>query len=195
MNLSNEEVIEEIQAGGARQEKMIRQVYDSCFPYVYKALQKHKLTEEQAIDAYSDAVVALRRNILNGKFRGDSKYSTFLYSIFFKRCLNAIRDAGTNKHVWDYELPLHLQDKEPGISRLLEVNEQWELLGTYLAKLGDKCKEVLLDALYYGFKMEEIAKRHGYKDAQSMRSKKHSCMKQLKKLISASPDGALFGPS
>lgn len=192
MNLSNEEVIEEIQAGGTRQEKMIRKVYDSCFPYVYTALQKHQLTEEQAIDAYSDAVVALRKNILKGTFRGDSKYSTFLYSIFFRRCLNAIRDAGTNKHVWDYELPLHLQDRAPGIAKLLEVHEQWEILGNFLSKLGDKCKEVLLDALYYGFKMEEIAQRHGYKDAQSMRSKKHSCMKQLKKLIAASSGDATF---
>lgn len=192
MNLSNVEVIREIKAGGSRQEKMIRNVYDSCYPFIYKALQKHKLTEEQAIDAYTDAVMALRKNILKGSFRGDSKYSTFLYSIFFKRCLNAIRDAGTNKHVWDYELPLHLQDKAPGIAKLLEVNEQWELLGGYLSKLGDKCKEVLLDALYYGFKMEEIAHRHGYKDAQSMRSKKHSCMKQLKKLISNNSENSLF---
>lgn len=186
MQLSNEDVIEEIRAGGLRQERMIKQVYDACFGYVYKALKKHKLTEEQAIDAYTDAVIALRRGIVKGTFRGESKYSTYLHSIFFKRCLNVIRDSGTNKHEWVYELPLHLQDKSHGIAKLLEVNEQWERLGIMLEQLGNKCKEILLDALYYGYKMEEIAGRHGYKDAQSMRSKKHACMKQLKKLIGSS---------
>ena len=194
MNLSNEEVISEIQAGGIRQEKMLRKVHDACYPFVYKALQKHKLSKEQAVDAYADALVVFRRNIIKGTFRGESKYSTYIYSIFFKRCLNAIRDSGTNRHVWEYELPLHLQDSDANIGKLLEVDQQWEILNEYLSMLADKCKEILLDALYYGYKMEEIAERHGFKDAQSMRNKKYNCMKQLKQIIHTSSGKEMLDP-
>ena len=194
MKLSNEEVINEIRAGGVRQEKMLRKIHDSCYPFIYKALQKHQLTKEQAIDAYTDTLVVFRRNIIKGSFRGESKYSTYFYSIFFKRCLNAIRDSGTNKHIWEYELPIHLHDRNANISKLLEVDQQWKILNSYLSKLADKCREILLDALYYGYKMEEIAERHGYKDAQSMRNKKYTCLKQLKMLIQTSYGKEMLDP-
>ncbi|MEL6675460.1 MAG: sigma-70 family RNA polymerase sigma factor [Bacteroidota bacterium] len=181
---SAELLLADLRAGGAAQEKAIGVIYDKHYAFIYKMIKENRISEEEAIDAYSDAVVAFRRQVVSGTFRGESSYATYLYRIFLNKCLNAIRKRGTNKVEWEYELPLHLQDREPQIIQLLEVREKMEDLSRYLGKLGQNCKEILLDAIYWGYRMEEIAQRYGYKDAKTVRVKKHTCLQQLRKLMS-----------
>lgn len=176
---SNEEVIDGIKAGGLSQEKWLLKLYEAHFNLVYKALAKHKVNEEQAMDAYSDALVEFRKKILNDSFRGDSNYFSFLYSIFFNKIFNALAKNKTKKVEWVFEMPHYLIDENKDIAHLLETNEAYETLIYYLDQLGEPCNSILLDNAYWGYSMAELAKRHNFKDAATARSKKFHCLKKL----------------
>lgn len=176
---SNQEVIDGIKAGGLSQEKWLLKLYETHFSLVYKALAKHKVTEEQAIDAYSDAIVEFRKKILSDSFRGDSSYFSFLYSIFFNKIFNALAKNKTKKVEWVFEMPNYLIDDDKDIARLLETNEAYETLLYFMDQLGDPCQSVLLDSAYWGYSMAELAQRHKFKDAATARSKKFHCLKKL----------------
>lgn len=180
---SNEEVIRGIKAGGHSQEKWLQKIYEAHFSLVYKALAKHKVNEEQAIDAYSDAIIEFRKKIINDSFRGDSNYFSYLYSIFFNKIFNALAKNKTKKVDWVFEMPTYLIDENKDIAQLLETNEAYETLLYFMDQLGDPCHTVLLDSAYWGYSMDEVAKRHNFKDAATARSKKFHCIKKLLAII------------
>ncbi|MEM6342516.1 MAG: sigma-70 family RNA polymerase sigma factor [Bacteroidota bacterium] len=176
---SNEEVIKGIKAGGITQEKWLLKLYETHFSLVYKALEKHKVQEEQAMDAYSDALLEFRKKIVNDSFRGDSHYFSFLYSIFFNKIFNALAKNKTKKVEWVFELPQFMMDGNKDILQLIETNEAYETLLQYMNELGEPCSSVLLDHAYWGYSMAELAERHNFKDAATARSKKFHCLKKL----------------
>ncbi|MEL7530264.1 MAG: sigma-70 family RNA polymerase sigma factor [Bacteroidota bacterium] len=176
---SNEEVIKGIKAGGIIQEKWLLKLYETHFSLVYKALDKHKVNEEQAMDAFSDALVEFRKKVLNDSFRGDSHYFSFLYSIFFNKIFNALSKNKTKKVEWVFELPHFIIDDNKDIVHLLETNEAYETLLNYMNQLGEPCSSILLDNAYWGYSMTELAERHKFKDAATARSKKFHCLKKL----------------
>ena len=79
------EIIADIQAGGASKERAIGDLIRLHTSYIYAIHRKLGITEEQAGDAFSDALMVLVRHIETGQFRGDSKISTYLYRIFFNK--------------------------------------------------------------------------------------------------------------
>jgi len=173
-------------------------LYEKHFKFVYKKLKENRsLKEESVVDAYTDAVIALRNQVVKGKFRGKSKLSTFLYQIFSNKCIDLIRSTSTHKARTEqnmvYELPVHLAHKEPAVVEKLTVKESFNKLKELISKLGETCQQVLLDWGFWGFSMEEIAQRRGFKDAQTVKSKKYTCMKQLKALISGEGMEQAFG--
>ncbi|MEL6650940.1 MAG: hypothetical protein AAFQ87_09080, partial [Bacteroidota bacterium] len=48
---------------------------------------------------------------------------------------------------------------------------------------GEKCKRLLLESEYYGYRIDELVQRLGFKDSNSLASQKHRCMKKLRELI------------
>lgn len=180
-------VLDAILSGGVQQERMVRQMYRQYFGLTKQALKQHRaLQQEQAEDAYTDAVMTLRAHILNRQFRGDSEWSTYLNTIFQRRCIDAVRQTSTHKakHMREQsELPMQMPARDPDIVARLSQQDDWKRLQDFFQKLGESCRQVLMDWGYYGYNMEEIAQRHNFKDANTVRSKKYTCMKQLNKLI------------
>lgn len=181
--ISDQAVIDGILQGGESLEKTVRRFYDQNFGFVYKALKSHKLEKSEAVDAYADAVLTVKNHIEKKVFRGDSKLSTYLFSIFNRRCIDLFRKQTTHPSTYTYELPMHLQDRSPGIQKILEVRESEAALRECIAQLGATCQQVLIDWAFLGYKMDEIAKRAGLKDRKTAASKKYTCLQQLKKVF------------
>ncbi|MEL6652390.1 MAG: sigma-70 family RNA polymerase sigma factor [Bacteroidota bacterium] len=180
---SDQEVIEGIRTGGVEQEKWLQKLYDEHFTLVYSALKKHKVSQQQALDAYSDALIELRKKIVNGSFRGDSSYFSFFYSIFFNKIFNALAKNKTKKIDWVYEMPTYLIDTDQDIVQILETNESYDSLLRLIEQLGNPCQDILLDTGYWGYTMQEVAERNQLKDAATARNKKFHCLKKLLSII------------
>ncbi|MEO0468945.1 MAG: sigma-70 family RNA polymerase sigma factor [Bacteroidota bacterium] len=181
--MNDAELIEGIQAGGSRQESCLNLLFDKHRGLVGTGITKYRLSEEDAIDAFSDAILALRKQIMEGKFRGDSKVSTYLYTIFSRRCVDRVRKAATNKVLTSPEYP-DVGDPDPGIEKQLITQEAFEHLMGFMDQLGEVCRNILMYRYYYGYDdMAEIARLVGAKNANTAGSLRHRCMKQLLKII------------
>ena len=180
---SDEAILAGIHTGGAMREQWITRLYSKYFRYLHQGKKKHDISEEEAKDAYSDAVIAVAEQIAANKFRGESKLSTYLYRIFYYKCVDIIRQRPTLRKVAlqeaeDFERP------EPDALDQLVQEEQLGELEQYLKQIGVKCRQLLLDWGYWGYSMGEIAERMGFKDNKSAISQKHKCMKKLKSILS-----------
>ena len=173
-------MIDGIKAGGAKQERFVNHIFDTYQGLVIQAVRKHKLTEEAVRDAYTDAIIALRRQILNGNFRGESALGTYLYRIFQNKCIDAIRRASKQQVPTEYEFP-DIQDPSQDVLSHLSVQEEFASVKRYMEELGETCKQVLMDCLFWKYDMEEVAVRAGLPSAKIASDRKYKCLQKLRK--------------
>lgn len=180
---SDASILEAIRQGGRSQERGIKQLYELHFTLVAEGRRRYnQLSEEELISAYNSAIISLRRQILENTFRGDSTLKTYLYRIFQNKCIDTLRKNSTNREMPVAELPEEASP-QPGIIRRLIAREHFEWLQSLLDRLGEPCRQILLDSEYWGYSPGEIAERIGFRNARSVSSKKYTCLQQLKKLV------------
>ena len=183
--MTEAECILELQAGGRRREAGADAIFRQYKGLIKHALKKHKLSEEEAFDAYSDTVLAIVKQVSAGDFKGESKLSTYLNTIFFRRCVDQVRKKATNPVMRD-EMP-EMEDYSPNAEAVSITTEAMEQLKTYMMGLSDNCRQVLMLRYYWGYEdMEEIAEKIGVKNANTAGSLRHRCMKQLMGIIEKS---------
>lgn len=181
--MTDGEIIQSIRRGGVGQEQSLHLLFSRHQTWVKAAVSKHKLTEDEALDAFSDAILALRKQVLLNKFRGESKLSTYLHSIFSRRCIDSLRKKSTNKVIASEYLP-EMADSVPGVEQTLITGERFAELLSYIEQLGEPCKQILMDRYFWGYEdMAEIAKRAGVKNANTAGSLRYRCMEKLMKLL------------
>lgn len=179
---SDQEIIKGIIQGGPLREGWITRLYSKYLPMIHGGRKKYKLSEEELKDAYADTIIAISEQIARGDFEGRSKLSTYLYRIFFNKCVDIIRKNATNRSETGYELSHVKSHEQNALHALVEKDEVEHLLG-YFEQLGDRCKQILLDWGYWGYNMHEIAERMGFKNNKSVISQKHKCFEKLKELL------------
>ena len=187
--MKDNDIISGIKQGGSQAEAVINYLFDKNRGLVGSAIKKHQLTEEEALDAYSDAILGLRKQILADKFRGESKLSTYLYTIFQRRCVDSIRKKATHRIHTAPEYP-DVADDGQNMERDMITQEMFDKLMGYMNKLGEACRKVLMYRYYWGYEdMGKIAELAGIKNANTAGSLRYRCMKQLMKMIKDLPNG------
>ncbi len=178
-----EAVLAGIRAGGTQRRKAEALLYDRYGYLISKGKTKHFLNQEQATDAYADAVIAVVDHIARGSFRTENKISTLLHQIFFNKCVDVLRKK-SNKDNWSW-MPenMALPDKANNVLKTLIEREEVEVLVAFMEKLGKSCKEILWNSIYHGYSAKEIAENMGFSNAASVMSQKSTCLKKLKSLI------------
>jgi RNA polymerase sigma factor (sigma-70 family) len=185
MTNSDAHLIEAIQQGGAGQEKAIRQLYEQCFYMVRDGRNKYRqLDDEDLLSAYNTAIIAVRKQILNGAFRGESALGTYLQKIFSNRSIDILRTKSANK-----VMPVEYIAETPDDSQDLLSNwvreEQLAMVRDKLKLLGGVCEQILRLSEYLDYTAQQIADAIGFSNANSVNSKKYTCLQKLKALIQA----------
>jgi len=165
-------------------ERAATHIYDQHLGFVYRMIKDKGLSEEEARDAYVDAVVAVVEQIAEGKFRGESQLSTYLFRILSFKSIDLIRRREARRMDITEEMPEVVDPARNALERL-GLSDEVGQLSAMMAQLGEKCRNILLDWAYHGYSMEEIATRHQLKDAASATTQKYKCFQRLKKLLSA----------
>ncbi|MBK6930524.1 MAG: sigma-70 family RNA polymerase sigma factor [Saprospirales bacterium] len=189
MQYTDEELIEAIRAGGSRQEQGIRRLYEQFFYLAKAGRSKYRaLDGSDLVTAYNSAVISLRKQLISGAFRGDSSLTTYLTRIFTNKCIDELRKRKSLRPETGVEYFPEVEDQTPdALSRLIQ-SDQVERVQRYLQAIGEVCKQILLDAEYYGYSSEEIAQRIGFSNAASVNSKKYTCLQKLREYLSNPAD-------
>lgn len=184
MTNSDQQLIEAIQYGGPKQEQAIRQLYQQCFYLVRDGRSKYRqLDDEDLLSAYNNAIIAVRKQILNNTFRGESALATYLQKIFSNRSIDILRTKSSNRI-----MPVEFIPEKPDESQDLLANwvreEQLAMVREKLKQLGGVCEQILHLSEYLEYTAQQIAEAIGFSNANSVNSKKYSCLQKLRELIS-----------
>lgn len=157
--------------------------------FIRDGMRKHRLSEEEAFDAYSDSVLVAIESISNGAFLGNSSLKSYLYKIFHNKCIDFFRKNATNKRSMNRTLSIddelfRFSDKSRSILQTLIEKADWKLLTDRLEQLGDDCRKMLL-FWADSYSDKEIAVVMEYKTANVVKTSRLRCLAKLRQLYNA----------
>ena len=173
-------LISDILNGGRSKEKAISFLMEKNIHLIDVQVRKLGIGKDMALDAYSDAILAFVDQIQDGKFKGKSKLNTYLYKIFYFKCIDLLRKNTTKISEERFDVEVKAVSE---LNSNLEYRDLFDQLGIYFTKVGELCQNVLMDWGYWGYSMEEVAHRNNLKDAKQAKDKKYRCLQKLRALI------------
>lgn len=154
---NDQHCIEKILAGDTQAYTvLVNQYKDMVFTLSFKMLRNREEAEEVAQDAFVKAFKKL------SKFKGDSKFSTWLYKIVYNTCLDRIKKMKRSMSVVPMEEITERQLKSvDNALDLMEKQERTEMIQKCLNLLSaDEC--ALLNLFYFDeLSLNEISKITG----------------------------------
>lgn len=186
-SVSDQEIVEGLRAGGLERRKHENALFARYIYLVKQYEKKYSLPEEEVLSAYSDTILTVITNVVNGSFEGRASLKSYTSQIFMNKCVDAIRKKTTNKNVVNRPADIDslanvLPDKTRNIVQaLIDKNERYSLLQKLNALVG-KCRQLLM--LYEeGYSDQEIAKEMDYKSADVVKTSRMRCLEKLKEQL------------
>ncbi len=139
-------------------------------------VKRNSGTEEEADELLQEAVVILWEKVRDGSFASQSKLTTYIMGIV--KNLWARRLARKRK-----ETPISDEFDPPAegesVLDLLIREEQMDAIREAMSRISALCRSILLMFYWEEKSMEEIASSLGLANADTAKSKKYQCRKNL----------------
>jgi RNA polymerase sigma factor (sigma-70 family) len=162
-------------------ERALVKLYEMNRAMVRTFITRNNGTHDDSEDMLQEALIILWERVRKGNFEYASKLSTFVFAtvkhIWLRRLARARREVPAD---------LHSNDTPDPTLSVLEVmieNEEAEQVQQSMARIGEPCRELLLLFYWEECSMEEIAKRMGFANADTVKSKKYQCKKALEQIL------------
>lgn len=181
-------------------EDIVREWYTRLRPeFLRRLTAKYSgLSLYDAENLYQDAFIAVQENLMMGRVKEDTSWSSYIMTIGMNMASKAWRKIGktdsadegfddedeegkssTARKVEDLLKSLPSDDDVP----LSQNPEAQSLLGDELTHTPEPCGSIIRLFYYEDLSMEEIAEEIGYKNAQTAKAKKAQCMTDLIKRV------------
>lgn len=171
-------------------EAAYKKVYEDNRALFLNFAKRYNLENEETLDIYQDAYVALYENIQNGKFSElKSSIGTYLISIGKYKILERLRKNSkqTNNELLLSRVEVIDDEIEAFDIVYEELTTEQKLLKMYYEKLGEKCKQILTMFYYKQYNIKEIMVKGNYNTENVVKSQKSRCLKTLKDAINNAP--------
>ena len=148
---------------------------------VVSYISKNSGTRDDAEDMLQEALVILWERVRSGKYEHTAKLSTFIFATvknLWSRRLARIRRESPKELNGD-----SYWDGEPTLLDNVINHERADLVRDCMKKIGEQCRKLLLLFYWEELSMEQIASEMGFANADTVKSKKYQCKKQLEKLM------------
>lgn len=154
----------------------LTQLYAHAFPMVRRHVGRHGGSAQDAQDIFHDALLLFYEQAVSGTLVLTASASTYL--------------VGIARHLWHHEqrrrarlphetLPDNLEPPAP------EPTETEVAVLDYVARLGEKCRRILLDFYYFQQPLTQITASHGYGSVRSATVQKFKCLERLRQSVRA----------
>lgn len=185
--MGDQEIILSFKSRGRKKEAAVKYFIEKQSHYILKITRKTSLEKSDVIDCYSDAIVHLIQQVREDKFRGESKLSSYFYRIFYNKCVDLSRKKTTNIVTDDFSQIVSKEDPQDK----MEIQQDFNVLQKKLSVIGDVCKKIVMDWGYFGYSMDEIAKRNNLQNAKQAKDRKYKCLKKLRELLNPNQHGRI----
>lgn len=171
-------------------EEIVRVWYNRLRPEFLRRLtaKYSALTLFDAENLYQDAFIAVQKNIMLGRVKENTSWSSYILTIGLNLANHEIRKKGITDSLDEVSEEDKVPRKVLDILKVLPTNEYEsfyedpeakELLAQELSHTPEPCSSIILLYYYEDLSMNEIAERVGYKNSTTAKSKKLQCMKDL----------------
>ncbi|MBN1348578.1 RNA polymerase sigma factor [candidate division KSB1 bacterium] len=139
--------------------RQLGQLFERHHQHLYNFFLKHTSNREFSEDLVQD--VFLRMLKYRHTYRGEGKFTTWMYRIAVNARIDAFRKFSADEQ--PLETALSLRSEEPNPDELTEQDCEIALLRKALGKLSPEKREVLILSRFQGLKYEAIAEISGCK--------------------------------
>jgi RNA polymerase sigma factor (sigma-70 family) len=164
------EVVEKIQKGD---ETALHFLYKKYYRMMVNLVIKNNGTEDEAKDIFQDSLVVFWQKVTSKELVLTSKISTYLYSI----CQNLWRKELERKSRLVHE------SRDRAVLPDDDRQERIKLVGQALNALGEGCKKILTYYYFEDRSMQDIADLMGFANADTAKTKKYKCKKELDNIL------------
>ncbi|KOY86420.1 RNA polymerase subunit sigma [bacterium 336/3] len=168
--MKDPEILERIRKGD---ETALQYLYKQHYRMMLRLVLKNSGTEEEAQDVFQDSLILFWQKVHQPDFQLTAKISTFLYSV----CYN----------LWRKELEkksrLSREEKDEAVIEDWDKQERIQIIHACINKLGATCKKILQYYYFDELSMHDIAQVMGFSNADTAKTKKYKCKKELDELI------------
>ena len=183
-------------------EEIVREWYNRLRPEFLRRLTARYsgLTLDEAENLYQDTFMAVHENMMLGRVKEDTSWSSYIMTIGMNMASNAWRKIGKTdstdvgfdgdeennsgpniaRRVKDLLKDLPEDEEETPLYKNAQAQS---ILGDELIHTPEPCGSIIRLFYYEELSMEEIAEEIGYKNASTAKAKKSQCMKDLIKRV------------
>jgi len=161
---------------------VINEIYKKYSSKMYNWIKQHNGDHEQAQDIFQEAIIAIYRKAVDKSFVLTCPFDAFLFAVIRNKWYTFLKNhqkvVVTNTDDVAYSLTASV---EQDAKKIMQYEEQHNLLLQKLEELHDGCKEVL-KLSWSGLGMDEVASKLQVTYAY-IRKKKSICMAKLMESI------------
>ncbi len=157
-------------------------LYKKNYRMMVNLIIRNNGTEEEAKDIFQDALVVFWQKASSKELVLTSKISTYIYSV----CQNLWRKELIRKKRMSNE------EKDGVELPDFDQKERIKVINDCINELGDTCQKVLRYYYFDKLSMNEIAKRMGFSNGDTAKTKKYKCKKELDKKVKSLYDKSDF---
>jgi RNA polymerase sigma-70 factor, ECF subfamily len=183
--INDMEIVERVKGGDMEAfAEIVRRYSDRVYRFVYSRIG----SQEDAYDAAQDVMIQVLESI--GSFRGEAKFSTWLYSVALNYCRNYRRKAGRvrlvsiHKGTGDDETEIQIRDDRERTEERVIQDEMVSAIKLEMTKLPDDYREILHLRDIEGLPYEEIASVTGI-SLSNVKVRIHRGREMLRKRLAA----------
>jgi RNA polymerase sigma factor (sigma-70 family) len=157
------------------------QLYERNHKPIVAFVTRNNGRSDDAEDMLQEALVILWERIRQGQYRLEAGINTFIYAtvrnLWLRQLARKKKEPPLDSDVHEVEDPAH-----SSLEALIE-DESANIVRKALDQIGQPCRSILEAFYWEELTMEDIARRFGFANAQTAKSKKYQCKKVLKELL------------
>lgn len=182
-HLNDQELMSIVQSGD---HSPASEIYDRYSGRIYNFAFRFLRNAEAAEDATQEVFVKMMRHA--NQFNGESKLSTWLFSITANYCRDYLRKADNKPREGEEVLFALPAPAELGPDRTLEQRENEQLIHRALQALTAEQREAILLSRYQGLSYAEIAQISGCSEG-AVKTRVFRAMETLKRTLTGDAGG------
>ncbi len=155
------------------------QLYEQCYKYNMSVLKKYAVTEQDAEDAFNEAITTFWMHWKRGDLKNQKNIPAFV-------CVTAIRLLGKWKKKKAETVEESILEQETAAEDFLNSmfekipNTRTLLMQKAFKRLGEMCQNLITSKYIYKHSYQDIAEDFGHKTSDVAKTQTYRCMKKVK---------------
>ncbi len=167
-----------------RDDRILNHVYKEFYPKVLGYIISKGGNDHDAKDIFQESIIVIFKLLNANRLEIETDFGSYLIGIVRRLWLKHLRSESIHDKYVNQTVPEISEDHPSDVE--LENEVELQLIRTYIGKLGEDCRKILLWSAE-GITNDEIAERMRYKSEKTVRTKKYKCKLALLEMIKKDP--------